>query len=69
MTSGLYPNIEPYATGMLDVGDGHTIYWETSGNPDGKAAVALHGGTLRVESSALGGARFVIALPGGGASA
>ena len=32
-------------------------------------AVALHGGTLRVESSALGGARFVIALPGGGASA
>ncbi|HET9345721.1 MAG TPA: prolyl aminopeptidase [Candidatus Limnocylindrales bacterium] len=39
-----YPPIEPYATGMLDVGDGQSIYWETSGNPDGKPAVALHGG-------------------------
>jgi proline iminopeptidase len=39
-----YPPIEPYATGMLDVGDGQAIYWEASGNPDGKAAVALHGG-------------------------
>ncbi|MBV9545326.1 MAG: prolyl aminopeptidase [Chloroflexi bacterium] len=29
---------------MLDVGDGQRIYWEASGNPDGKAAVALHGG-------------------------
>jgi proline iminopeptidase len=29
---------------MLDVGDGQSIYWETSGNPEGKAAVALHGG-------------------------
>ena len=39
-----YPPIEPYATGMLDVGDGQSIYWEVSGNPDGKPAVALHGG-------------------------
>ena len=39
-----YPPIEPYATGMLDVGDGHSIYWEASGNPDGKPAVTLHGG-------------------------
>ena len=39
-----YPPIEPYATGMLDVGDGQSIYWEASGNPHGKAAVALHGG-------------------------
>lgn len=39
-----YPPIEPYATGMLEVGDGHSIYWEASGNPAGKAAVALHGG-------------------------
>ncbi len=39
-----YPPIEPYATGMLDVGDGQFIYWEASGNPEGKAAVALHGG-------------------------
>ena len=31
-------------SGMLDVGDGQSIYWEASGNPDGKPAVALHGG-------------------------
>lgn len=29
---------------MLEVGDGQAIYWETSGNPDGLAAVVLHGG-------------------------
>ena len=40
----LYPAIEPYETGMLDVGDGHSLYWELSGNPDGKPAVMLHGG-------------------------
>jgi proline iminopeptidase len=40
----LYPPIEPHASGLLDVGDGHRIYWETSGNPDGKPAVFLHGG-------------------------
>jgi proline iminopeptidase len=39
-----YPPIEPYASGMLDVGDGQAIYWEASGNPAGKAAIALHGG-------------------------
>ena len=36
--------IEPYDAGMLDVGDGQRIYWEASGNPAGKPAVALHGG-------------------------
>jgi proline iminopeptidase len=40
----LYPPIEPYDSGMLDVGDGQHIYWEVSGNPVGKPAVALHGG-------------------------
>src|SRR6478672_9214438 len=40
----LYPEIQPYETGMLDVGDGHALYWELSGNPDGKPAVMLHGG-------------------------
>jgi len=40
----LYPAIEPYETGMLDVGDGHSLYWELSGNPNGKPAVMLHGG-------------------------
>ena len=42
--SDLPPPIEPYAQGMLDVGDGAQVYWETSGNPDGKPAVVLHGG-------------------------
>jgi proline iminopeptidase len=40
----LYPAFEPYQTGMLDVGDGHELYWELSGNPDGKPVVFLHGG-------------------------
>jgi proline iminopeptidase len=40
----LYPEIEPYETGMLDVGDGHRLYWELCGNPDGKPVVFLHGG-------------------------
>lgn len=40
----LYPEIEPYETGMLNVGDGHSLYWELTGNPDGKPAVMLHGG-------------------------
>ena len=39
-----YPAIEPYRTGMLDVGDGHSLYWELCGNPAGKPAVFLHGG-------------------------
>ena len=39
-----YPDIDPYDSGLLDVGDGQSIYWETSGNPDGKPAVFLHGG-------------------------
>ncbi|MDH4992951.1 prolyl aminopeptidase [Aquamicrobium lusatiense] len=41
---GLYPEIEPFETGMLDVGDGHTIYWERVGTKGGKPAVFLHGG-------------------------
>jgi proline iminopeptidase len=40
----VYPLIEPYDQGMLDVGDGNLVYWETSGNPDGKPAVLVHGG-------------------------
>ena len=43
----LYPEIEPYETGMLDVGDGHRLYWELCGNPDGKPVVFLHGGPGR----------------------
>lgn len=40
----LYPDFQPYETGHLDVGDGHSLYWELSGNPNGKPAVMLHGG-------------------------
>ena len=41
---GFYPEIEPYETGFLDVGDGHTIYWERVGTRGAKPAVFLHGG-------------------------
>jgi proline iminopeptidase len=41
---GQFPPIEPFASGMLDVGDGHQIYWERCGNPNGKPALYLHGG-------------------------
>jgi len=40
----LYPPIEPFESGMLDVGDGHQVYWERCGSPSGKPAVFLHGG-------------------------
>ncbi|MFD6675167.1 prolyl aminopeptidase [Rhodococcus zopfii] len=39
-----YPPIEPYDQGMLEVGDDQQVYWEVSGNPDGKPVVVLHGG-------------------------
>lgn len=40
----LYPAIEPNSSAFLDVGDGHRLYYEESGNPRGKPAVFLHGG-------------------------
>ena len=40
----LYPPIEPYETGMLNVGDGHTLYWERCGTHGAKPVVFLHGG-------------------------
>ena len=39
-----YPPIEPYKSGMLDVGDGHFIHFERCGTRGGKPAVLLHGG-------------------------
>ncbi len=39
-----YPPIEPYDSGMLDVGDGHSIYWERCGTKGAKPVVFLHGG-------------------------
>jgi proline iminopeptidase len=40
----LYPEIEPFESGTLDVGDGHAIYWERCGTKGAKPAVFLHGG-------------------------
>ena len=40
----LHPPIEPYHTDMLDVGDGHRLRYEESGNPDGRPVLFLHGG-------------------------
>ena len=40
----LYPEIEPFETGMLEVGDGHTLYWERCGTKGAKPVVFLHGG-------------------------
>jgi proline iminopeptidase len=40
----LYPEIEPYRTGRLKVSQTHELYFEESGNPDGKPVVFLHGG-------------------------
>lgn len=38
------PTVEPYDSGLLDVGDGHLVYWECCGNPEGRPALYLHGG-------------------------
>lgn len=40
----LYPPIKPYNHGYLQVSDLHTIYFEESGNPQGKPVIFLHGG-------------------------
>jgi proline iminopeptidase len=39
-----FPPIAPHADGLLEVGDGHRLYWEQSGNPEGLPVVVLHGG-------------------------
>ncbi|TDD73807.1 prolyl aminopeptidase [Actinomadura darangshiensis] len=39
-----YPEIEPHEHGLLDAGDGQLVYWEVCGNPEGKPALAVHGG-------------------------
>lgn len=40
----LYAEIKPYQTQMLPVGDGHSIYLEQSGNPEGIPVLFVHGG-------------------------
>jgi proline iminopeptidase len=39
-----FPAIEPYEHGWLEVGDGHRVYFEVSGAPDGEPALFVHGG-------------------------
>jgi proline iminopeptidase len=39
-----YPEIDPYDAGFLQVSDVHSVYYEQSGNPEGKPVVFLHGG-------------------------
>lgn len=40
----LYPDIKPYRTEWLPVGDGHELYLECSGDPDGLPVLFVHGG-------------------------
>lgn len=40
----LYPPIEPYRQQIINVGDGHKLYLEECGNPNGKPILVLHGG-------------------------
>ncbi|WP_299152742.1 prolyl aminopeptidase [uncultured Tateyamaria sp.] len=40
----LYPPSDPYDQRMLDVGQGHRVYVEQCGNPNGVPVVVLHGG-------------------------
>ena len=40
----LYPDIEPYGSGMLKLDRVHEMYWETSGNESGIPVLFLHGG-------------------------
>ncbi len=44
MKNSLYPPIDPYSAGFLDVDNIHTLYWEQCGNPDGVPILFLHGG-------------------------
>jgi len=44
VSAPLYPIGEARSSGWLEVGDGHAVYWEEAGNPDGVPALILHGG-------------------------
>lgn len=43
-TDYLYPPVEPFDQRVLDMGDGHRIYVEQCGNPQGVPVLVLHGG-------------------------
>lgn len=40
----MFPPVKPYRSGMLQVDDLHSLYWEESGNPEGVPVLFLHGG-------------------------
>ncbi len=40
----LYPEIDPYNAGMLELDGRHRMYFEESGNPRGTPVIFLHGG-------------------------
>lgn len=40
----VYPILDAYDCGRLDVGSDHNIYWESHGNSEGKPALVVHGG-------------------------
>jgi proline iminopeptidase len=40
----VYPPVEPFDSGLLEVGDGQSVYWETMGAANGIPALFLHGG-------------------------
>ena len=42
--SGLHPPIDPFDQRMVEVGEGHRLYVEQCGNPDGRPVIVLHGG-------------------------
>jgi proline iminopeptidase len=42
--AGLFPEIEPYDSGHLEVDEVHSVYYEQCGNPQGKPAIFVHGG-------------------------
>jgi len=44
LSGGLYPPLEPFSTGHLNVSSLHQIYFEVSGNPNGTPVVCIHGG-------------------------
>ena len=44
MKKNLFPSLEPYEKGFLKVSDIHKIYWERSGNINGKKILVIHGG-------------------------
>ena len=44
LAQDLFTPIEPLTHGRLDLDGRHTMYWEVSGNPEGRPVIFLHGG-------------------------